>query len=478
MRVWLWRAVARLPVEKGFLRVDGRANSTARALLFNRFESRAGEPARCLRLIVNFCRSFTLLPTDSLRFGKRKSARWRVERLRAYDFTMLNHLHLARWADVLVRHATDIQPGNLVRITSMPAAEPLLEAVYRRVLEAGGIPVVNCKPEFLTEAFYELANEQQLDWESPFTMLETQTVDATINLSALTNLRSLDKFDTAVTQRAARANKANRELLFQRAAVADDPTLDSDLKPLLWSTTLYPTNAYAQDAGMSLRDYHEFVIRACQLNHEDPVAFWRSLDEWQVQLAEQLMTGSELHFRTPAGTDLKVNTAGMRWLSSPGRKNFPDGEVYSGPNLNASNGGAEGVVFFDKRCVYQGHAVRNARIVMENGRATEVTAEEGEDFLLAMLDQDEGARRIGEVAFGTNRAIDRPTGQILYDEKMGGSFHLAFGAGYPETGNTNKSALHWDLIASLGVGSEVTLDGQSFSKDGRFVTMPPEVTWL
>ncbi len=391
---------------------------------------------------------------------------------------MLNHSHLQRWADVLVRHATEIKTGDIVRITSQPVAEPLLEEVYRKVLQAGGIPIVNCRPESLTEIFFETAHDHQLDWESPFAQLETETIDATINLAASTNLRTMDKFDTTITQRAARANKMNRELFFQRAAVADDPSISSDLKPLLWSTTLFPTNAYAQDAGMSLHDYHQFVIKACQLDHDDPVAFWQSLDRWQCLLAEQLMTGSELHFKTPAGTDLRVNTAGMRWLSSPGRKNFPDGEVYSGPNLAAENGGADGVVFFDKRCVYQGHAVRNARIVMENGRATEVTAEEGEDFLIAMLDQDEGARRIGEVAFGTNRAIDRPTGQILYDEKMGGSFHLAFGAGYPETGNINKSALHWDLIASLGDGSLVTLDGKPFCVDGKFVEMPPEVNWL
>lgn len=305
-----------------------------------------------------------------------------------------------------------------------------------------------------------------------------ELVDATINLAGSTNLRSLDRFDSKKMQRAAKANGSSRELFFQRAAVADAPEIDSNLRPLLWSTTLFPTNAYAQDAGMSLRDYSEFVVRACQLNQEDPVAFWEQLDAWQTQLAEKLMTGEELHFQTSAGTDLKVNVAGMRWLSSPGRKNFPDGEVYSGPNLTAKNGGADGVVVFDKRCVYQGRAVRNARIVMEKGRATEVQAEEGEEFLVSMLDQDEGARRIGEVAFGTNRAVDRSTGQILFDEKMGGSFHLAFGAGYPETGNTNKSTLHWDLIAGLSKGSKVTLDGEPFCVDGAFVGMPPEVEWL
>ena len=365
---------------------------------------------------------------------------------------MLNQLHLDRWAEVLVDHATNIPAGSIVRINAQPSAERLLEAVYRRVLTAGGLPIVNCRPEFLGEAFYELANESN-------------------------NLRALDKFDPKITQRAARADRPTRELFFQRAAVADDPSIDSTLKPLLWTTTLFPTNAYAQDAGMSLSDYCQFVIRACQLNQENPVAFWQELDRWQCELAAQLMTGSELHFQTPAGTDLKVNVSGARWLSSPGRKNFPDGEVYSGPNLNAANGGADGVVFFDKRCVYQGHAVRDARIVMKNGRATDVTAAEGEDFLISMLDQDDGARRIGEVAFGTNRAISRPTGQILFDEKMGGSFHLAFGSGYPETGNCNKSALHWDLIAGLAQGSRVTLDGKPFCIDGQFVTMPPEVRW-
>ncbi len=391
---------------------------------------------------------------------------------------MLTHIHLERWADVLVRHAVQVRPGNIVRINAQPAAEPLLEVVYRKVLEAGGNPIVNCRPEFLGEAFYEFASGQQLDWVNPFTMHEMQMIDASINISAVTNLRSMDRIGPAVTQRAARAQKESRELFFQRAAVADDPSIDSGLKPLLWTTTLFPTNGYAQDAGMSLLQYSKFVVSACQLGQEDPVAFWEGLDKWQCELAERLMAGSELHFLTPAGTDLKVDVSGMRWLSSPGRKNFPDGEVYSGPNLNAENGGADGVVFFDKRCVYQGRAVRNARVVMKAGRATDVTAEEGEDFLIAMLDQDEGARRIGECAFGTNRAITQATGQILYDEKMGGSFHLAFGAGYPETGNCNKSALHWDLIASLGEGSRVTLDGKPFCTDGKFVTMPPEVAWL
>lgn len=390
---------------------------------------------------------------------------------------MLTPLHLQRWADVLVRHAVNVQPGHVVRITAQPAAEPLLEAVYRGVLQAGGMPVVNCRPECLAEAFYELATDAQLDWRSPFAQLEAERIDSSINLSATANLRMLDRFPPERFHRAARAQGGHRELFYKRAAAGDDPACAPELRPLWWSTTLFPTDAYAQDAGMSLRDYQRFVVRACQLDRDDPVSFWRELDQWQRQLAAKLMTGRQLHFQTPAGTDLTVDVSGMRWLSSPGRKNFPDGEVYSGPNLQAENGGAEGVVVFDKRCVYQGRAVRNARIVMRKGRATEVSADEGEAFLVSMLNQDEGARRIGEVAFGTNRAIDRPTGQILFDEKMGGSFHLAFGSGYPETGNVNQSGLHWDLIAGLGEGSRVTLDGHPLCVDGRFLDLPPEVRW-
>jgi aminopeptidase len=391
---------------------------------------------------------------------------------------VIRSIHLERWADLLVNYATNVQPGQIVRITAQPAAEVLMEAVYRKVLEAGGMAIVQIKPECLTEAFYELANNDQLDWANPLEAQTTEIVDATINIAASTNLRQMDKVDPARPQRAARANAANRELFYNRAAAADAPELNPDLRPVLWTTTLYPTNAYAQYAGMSLSDYSKFVISACQLDQDDPIAFWQSLDDWQSLLAEKIMHGSELHYRTSAGTDLRVDISGMRWLSSPGRKNFPDGEVYSGPNLDAENGGVEGVVVFDQRTVYQGHSVSGVHITMEQGRATDVKADEGEDFLISMLDQDESARRIGEVAFGTNRAINKMSGQVLYDEKMGGSFHMAFGAGYPETNNCNKSALHWDLIATLGKGSLVKLDGEPFCVDGRFVTMPDEVNWL
>jgi aminopeptidase len=391
---------------------------------------------------------------------------------------MLTSLHLERWADLLVRHAVSVQAGQVVRITAQPAAEPLLEAVYRAVLAAGGHPIVHVQPESLTEVFYEWASDGQLDWKNPLNARETELIDASIHLSACTNLRAMDKVDPARTQRVARANEDNRILFFNRAAAVDAPELNPEIRPLRWSTTLFPTNAYAQYAGMSLKDYETFVIRACQLNQPDPVAFWRSLDDWQSRLAATLTAGHELHFKTPGGTDLRVAIDGMRWFSSPGRKNVPDGEVYSGPNLAAENGGAEGVVVFDQRTVYQGHPVSGVRIRMEQGRAGPVTAREGEAFLISMLDQDEGARRIGEVAFGTNRAIDRASGQILYDEKMGGTFHLAFGAGFPETGNRNQSALHWDLIGSLGEGSEVTLDGEPFCLEGRFVNMPAEVEWM
>ncbi|MEM7395393.1 MAG: aminopeptidase, partial [Verrucomicrobiota bacterium] len=307
---------------------------------------------------------------------------------------MLTSTHLERWARLLAEYAVEARAGQVVRISAQPAGEPLLEAVYRAVLETGAHPIVRMQPESLEEIFYDVANEAQLDWENPFNAYETERIDASINIRTSINLRAMDHVDPARSQRAARARAGERSLFFDRAALADAPELAPGGSPLRWSMTQFPTNAYAQFAGMSLKEYEGFVVKACQLDQPDPIAFWQSLDAWQIQLAEVLNGGRELHFKAPTGTDLRVAVDGMRWLSSPGRKNFPDGEVYSGPNLKADNGGAEGVVVFDRSTVYQGHRVSDVRIRMEQGRATEVTAGEGEAFLVKMLDQDEGARRI------------------------------------------------------------------------------------
>jgi aminopeptidase len=227
---------------------------------------------------------------------------------------------------------------------------------------------------------------------------------------------------------------------------------------------LFPTDAYAQDADMSLADYTEFVYAACHLDDDDPVAFWRGVSAEQERLVTWLADKRELHVLGP-DTDLRVGVAGRSWMNANGRRNMPDGEIFTGPQEDAVNG----VVRFSFPSQVQGREVEDIRLRFEGGRVVEATAAKNQDYLKRMLELDEGARRLGEFAIGTNYGITQFTKNILFDEKIGGTMHMAIGAGYPETGSRNESAIHWDMICDLRQGSTITADGQLFAKDGRIV---------
>jgi aminopeptidase len=231
-----------------------------------------------------------------------------------------------------------------------------------------------------------------------------------------------------------------------------------------WTLTLYPTDAYAQDADMSTTDYAEFVLNACKLNRPDPVAAWMELAAEQQRLIDWLADKDEIHLTGP-GTDLTLSTKGRHWINADGRKNFPDGEIFTGPVETS----VDGHVQFSYPVVHAGREIVDIRLAFENGRVTDATAAKGEEYLVKTLDTDEGARVLGEFAFGTNYDIQRFTKNILFDEKIGGTVHMAVGAGYPESGSTNESAVHWDMICDLRDGGEVTVDGQPFMRDGQIL---------
>ena len=216
---------------------------------------------------------------------------------------------------------------------------------------------------------------------------------------------------------------------------------------------------------MSLAEYEEFVFRAGLLHLDDPAAAWREVSERQQRVVDYLNGKNEVRFVTPAGTDLTVGVSGRTWLNCDGHENFPDGEVFTGPIEDAT----EGVVCFSFPAVHGGREADGVRLTFKAGKVVDATAEKGQDFLVAMLDQDAGARVLGEIALGTNYSIDRYTKNTLFDEKIGGTFHAAVGAAYPETGGTNQSALHWDMVCDLRQGGEVYVDGQLISRDGRFL---------
>lgn len=374
---------------------------------------------------------------------------------------------LDKLARVLVEYSTGIKPGQLVRLTGDPVALPLLEAIYEAALKVGAHPYVKCAPASLQDLFYAHASEEQLKYVSPLAVEEIGRIDVSIGLWAETNTKSLTRVDPKRSSMASAARMPIMDVFMERAAKGD----------LKWCGTLFPTAASAQDAEMSLTQYEDFVFSAGHLDAEDPVAVWREIERRQKLVADYLNDGrKEVRFQTPGGTDLTVNVEGMHWINCCGHENFPDGEVFTGPNLKAADGGANGVVKYSFPAVHAGREVHDIELTFEKGRVVDAKASRNQDFLLAMLDQDEGARFMGEIAIGTNYSITEYSKNTLFDEKIGGTFHAAVGAGYPETGNQNKSGLHWDMVCDLrpndqagSGGGTVTVDGEVISRDGRFV---------
>jgi len=370
---------------------------------------------------------------------------------------------LDKLAGVLVKYSTAVKPGQLIRITGDPVSLPLMEAVYERCLMAGAHPFLKCTPDSLQAVFYDLANEAQLKFVSPLAQHEVETIDVSIGLWAETNTKSLSRTDPKRQGMTSAARKPIFKVFMDRSARNE----------LRWCGTLFPTLASAQDAEMSLRHYEDFVFKAGYLDQEDPIAQWQRIELQQQRVVDYLNGKKQICFQTANGTDLTVNVEGMTWINCCGHHNFPDGEVFTGPNLDASDGGVNGIVRYSFPAVHGGREVHDIELVFEKGRVVDAKASKNLDFLVQMLDQDPGARSMGEIAIGTNYQIQEYTKNTLFDEKIGGTFHAAVGAGYPETGNSNESGLHWDMVCDLRAkndgGGTITVDGEVISKNGKFV---------
>ena len=231
-----------------------------------------------------------------------------------------------------------------------------------------------------------------------------------------------------------------------------------------WALTLYPTVAYAQDAEMSLHDFEEFVFDVCFLNDEDPSASWRAVSVEQQRLVDWLVGRKQIRIVGP-NTDLRLSIDGRIFINSDGKRNFPSGEFFTGPLEQSANG----VIQFDVPSSYHGRTIEGVRLVFREGKVVEAHARQGQEFLESMLELDSGARYLGEFAFGNNPGVVRATKNTLFDEKMGGTVHLALGNSYPETGGLNISALHWDMVCDLRQQGEVWIDDVLFLKNGKIL---------
>ncbi|MBN1178679.1 MAG: aminopeptidase [Anaerolineae bacterium] len=359
-----------------------------------------------------------------------------------------------RLASVLVRYSTNVQPGEHIAVRGTPEAAPLILAVHEEILKAGGHPEVLVDLTGIEEAFFRLASDEQLKAISPVRKLITEAFDSIISIRSDQNTRELSGISPARQRLRRKALMPLMKAQMERGASG----------ALKWCVTLYPTASYAQEADMSLRDYEHFVYSACFCDQEDPVARWNEVHAMQQRMVDWLVGKKAVRVCGP-NADLTLSIEGRTFLNSDGHHNMPSGEIYTGPVEDS----AEGWVRFTYPAVTSGLEVEGIELHFEKGRVVEATAEKNQDFLLEMLETDPGARYLGEFAIGTNDGIQRFTKNILFDEKIGGSFHMAVGAGYPETGSKNESAIHWDMICDMRDGGEIYIDDELFYKNGAFV---------
>jgi aminopeptidase len=343
------------------------------------------------------------------------------------------------FAKLLCEWCLEVRERDYVLVFSTTLAAPLIRAVHRQLITRGAWPPgVRIALPGLAEDFYRLAGDELLDTVPPQDLAEMERIDAYLNIQAPANTRALSDVDPALIARAARARA---------------PVLEARMGKR-WCGTLWPTPAFAQQAGMSDDAYAEFVNRALFLDRPDPVAAWRECSERQQRLVERVSTAKTIRIEAD-GTDLTLRVDGRTWINSNGKRNMPSGEVFTGPLEDS----ATGTVRFTIPSSPRGVLVEGVELTFENGQVRKATAERGQEYLDAALATDPGARFLGELGIGTNAGIDRPTGSILLDEKMAGTVHLALGRSYPETGGRNASALHWDLICDLRDGGRLTADG-------------------
>jgi len=361
---------------------------------------------------------------------------------------------IEKLADVLVNYSVAVRPGDKVFVNGSTLAEPLLKAVYAKVLQAGGYPLMQVSLPGTDELLFRYGSDEQLQYVPEPVKLIVETYDVRITIMGAENTKALSNVDPA---RMVLRDQAHTELMkiFMRRSASGE---------LRWVGTLFPTNAYAQDAEMSLSEYEDFVYGACLPDMDDPVGYWQRFSARQQKIVDWLKGKERVRVIGPE-TDLHLSIAGRVFINCDGHENMPDGEVFTGPVEDS----VEGHVCFSYPAIYRGREVTGVRLWFEGGQVVKASAEKNEAFLLKTLDTDEGSRRVGEFAIGTNAGITRFTRQILFDEKINGSFHIALGAGYPETGSRNESAIHWDMICDLRDGGEIWVDDELLYKGGRFV---------
>ncbi len=366
--------------------------------------------------------------------------------------------HLTPWAHTLLHRCLQLQKGDYLGIIAPFEAMPLVHAVYAQAILHGAHVDTLIQSNESREFFFTYGTEEQLSRTSELWLHLAKNADKYLVISTQSNTRALSEIESVKHAFYGKGYKAILDTVLQRS-------FEGSLK---WCLTQYPTPSLAQEADMSTLAYYKMTVEASFLNASKPIDEWKKQEEWQEKLLTLLSTGKILRFYNEEGTDLEVDVSGMKWINCAAVSNFPDGEVFTGPNLQAPNGGVNGKVHVSFPTVYKNVEVRGIRLEFQHGKVISATSDINHSFLQTMISQDEGASYVGEIAIGTNFSIHKGSKNILFDEKIGGTFHLALGKGYPETGNTNNSQLHWDMVTDLRKSGKIFLDGTCIFEKGTF----------
>ena len=356
----------------------------------------------------------------------------------------------------MASYSLELKKGDWVKIIGNPSAMPLVKAFYKEAIKAGAFPFYHAAVDDLQEILLKHGSDEQLKYIPETIRLETEKLDAVLGIMGHSNTKYLTNVDPS---RQALAQSAQIDIMkrfMKRSAKGE----------LKWVGTMFPMQSAAQDAEMSLTEYEDFVYTAGHLEDDDPVVFWKELSSRQAKMCQILDTIKEIRVKAK-DTDLTLKVEGRKWINCDGKKNFPDGEVFTSP-LESS---VEGTIVFSYPACYGGREVENVRLEFKEGKVIESKASKNQSYLEEMISMDKGASFVGEFAIGTNDNITKFTKNILFDEKIGGTIHLALGASIPETGGVNESALHWDMVCDLREGGEIYGNGKLIYKDGKFIAL-------
>ena len=349
---------------------------------------------------------------------------------------------IVKLAQIMTEHSLTIKKGDIIKINSGIEAKPLILECVKNILKKGAFPRVDIDLPGYSYTYYSNASKDQLTAKPIVSLYEAQHTAGIITIGCENNTKELSNIDP---QKMALRRKTTRKIS------------DILIKKDNWLYFEYPTESLAQDAEMSLQEFEDFIFDSC-------IKDWKKEEERQDSLKKLLDKSNNVRI-IGKDTDLSFSIKGRQGLKCFGKHNLPDGEVYIAPVEATVNG----YIFYSFPAIHGGREVSGIRLEFVNGKVVKATADKNEEYLKKLIAVDKGASYIGEFGIGLNYDIKKFMRQILFDEKMGGTIHLALGMAYPKGGGRNKSALHWDMIKDLRQGGEIWLDNKLIQKDGKFL---------